>query len=232
MGEFSLDEVGRNLEYNDKLAKQNPEKYKEFHDEYMYSDPNDFEETKKLYEFYGLQYSLSLWVVQQMEFAEADKAEKKRNMIKIALTQVTPGQYDIILANTSNKKYTTVKMLNGAFQPVDDDLLETNKVFKDLGEVPANSMTKISATDDNELDMVVWFNLDFYENEEAKPDMYKFTIPRYFNYDKDAVAFVSEGNKGIVINLEPRFDDRTIDEWMQQNDTNGKYTRYDEGEVR
>ena len=153
-------------------------------------------------------------------------------MIKIALTQTSPGQYDIILANISNKKFTTVKMLNGAFQSIDDDLLETNSVFKDLGVVPAHSLTKISATDDYELDMTIWFNLDFYVDENKTPEMYKFTIPRWFNYDKDAVAILPEGKKGIVISLEPREDNQMIDEWMQQNDTKGRYTRFNDGATK
>lgn len=59
-------------EYNAKLAKQQPEKQKDFEAEHMYSNPNDYEAMKELYEAYGYKYSRSLWALQQVSYNDAD----------------------------------------------------------------------------------------------------------------------------------------------------------------
>ena len=76
---ISIHEAFKNQEYNLKRSKDYPESEKEFHDEYMYSNPNDFQEMKELYSYFGYQYSRSLWAMQQVAYNEADKANKKRN---------------------------------------------------------------------------------------------------------------------------------------------------------
>ncbi len=59
-------------EYNAKLAVQQPEKQKEFEAEHMYSNPNDYEAMKELYEAYGYKYSRSLWALQQVSYNDTD----------------------------------------------------------------------------------------------------------------------------------------------------------------
>lgn len=60
-------------EFNAKLAGKQPEKQIEFQNEYFYSNPNDYEVMKELYESYGYQYSRSLWALQQVVYNDASK---------------------------------------------------------------------------------------------------------------------------------------------------------------
>lgn len=78
MNKVSLEIALEEQEFNAKLAEQQPEKQKEFLDEYMYSNPNDYKEMVELYTFYGYQYSPSLWAYQQMIFQEANEQTKRR----------------------------------------------------------------------------------------------------------------------------------------------------------
>ncbi len=78
MKEFSIEEVMSDMDHNWKLAQQFPEKQKEFHDEYMYSNPNDLEEMIKLHADYGYKYSLSLWAYQQAMYMYAGKLTEER----------------------------------------------------------------------------------------------------------------------------------------------------------
>ena len=78
MKKLSIDEANKNLRFNQKRAKKYPEIQKEFLDEYMYSNPNDFEEMTKLYEYYGYKYSRSLWALHQLEYNEANEATQRR----------------------------------------------------------------------------------------------------------------------------------------------------------
>lgn len=67
-----------NMKYNHKRAQKYPNKQKEFADEYMYSNPNDYKEMVELYKYYGYQYSRSLWAYQQVVYQKADEATKRR----------------------------------------------------------------------------------------------------------------------------------------------------------
>lgn len=78
MGQFSIVEAMGDIEFNSKRAQQYPEKQKEFGEEYMYSNPNDFEEMVELHAYYGYKYSLSLWAYQQAVYSEASKATEVR----------------------------------------------------------------------------------------------------------------------------------------------------------
>ncbi len=73
-----LNQALRDMEFNVKRAQMFPDNQKEFYDEYMNANPNDFEEMKELYTYYGYRYSRSLWALQQLSFQEAHKAETKR----------------------------------------------------------------------------------------------------------------------------------------------------------
>ena len=75
MNKISLRIALEEQEYNAKLALKNPEKQKEFLDEYMYSDPNNYKEMKELYEYYGFKYSLNLWAVKQNAYNEIEEKE-------------------------------------------------------------------------------------------------------------------------------------------------------------
>lgn len=146
--------------------------------------------------------------------------------VEVVITEKKPGEYDITLVNPTDQAYQNVCMLNGAFQSIDEDLLETNKVHKELGELPAHSVLRLSATDDDELDMVVWFNLDLYSVNGSIPEMYSFSIPRSFDFIKNAVDIPLLQQKGIVIRLEKRIDSEPIDEWVKHNSLEGRYTKY------
>ena len=61
--------------FNAKIAEKQPVKQKEFLNEYMYSNPNEYEEMKKLYESYGYKYSRCLWALQQVAYNEADRVD-------------------------------------------------------------------------------------------------------------------------------------------------------------
>lgn len=63
--------------YNANLAEQNPENQEKFMAEFMYSDPNNFEEMKELYEAYGYKYSRDLWALQMVAFKEADRKDQQ-----------------------------------------------------------------------------------------------------------------------------------------------------------
>ena len=78
MDKVWLEEVIKNIEYNNAYAQKYPDKQKEFADEYIYSNPNNIKQMKEIYTFYGYQYSWSLWAYQQKVFQEADKQTKRR----------------------------------------------------------------------------------------------------------------------------------------------------------
>jgi hypothetical protein len=73
MNKILLEQAIKEQEFNAKLAKKQPEKQIEFAAEYFYSNPNDFDEMKKLYEYYGYRYSRSLWVLQKVTYNEANE---------------------------------------------------------------------------------------------------------------------------------------------------------------
>lgn len=75
---LTLDEAGQNIAFNEKRSKKYPAIYEEFYDELMYSNPNDYDEMKRLYDFYGYQYSPSLWALNQLAFVEANKKTEER----------------------------------------------------------------------------------------------------------------------------------------------------------
>lgn len=78
MDKLSIDEAMRNMEYNYTLTQEYPDKQKEFAEEYMYSNPNDYKEMVELHMFYGYQYSRSLWAYQQVVYQEAEEQTKRR----------------------------------------------------------------------------------------------------------------------------------------------------------
>ncbi len=60
------------------LRKNTQKKQKEFAAEYLYSDPNNYNEMVELYTAYGYKYSRSLWAYQQAIFQQAEEQTKKR----------------------------------------------------------------------------------------------------------------------------------------------------------
>lgn len=97
---FDLQQAMDEMEYNKARAEANPEIQEEFSSEYMYCDPNNFYETKKLYKQFGYKYSLHLWVLQQQQFAEADKKDKSVN------TNIFTLEEAISLASEKHKGQT------------------------------------------------------------------------------------------------------------------------------
>lgn len=77
MDKISIEEAIKNTEYNRKHAQKYPDKQKKCADEYIYSDPNDYEEMVELYTYYGFQYSRSLWAYQQVIYEEANKKDER-----------------------------------------------------------------------------------------------------------------------------------------------------------
>ena len=76
MNNVSLKVALEEQEFNATLAKNQPEKQKQFSEEYMYANPNDYNAMKELYEAYGYKYSRSLWALQQVAYNEAGKDDK------------------------------------------------------------------------------------------------------------------------------------------------------------
>jgi hypothetical protein len=72
MDKVTIKQALEDQEYNAKLSVQQPEKQKEFEAEHMYSNPNDYEAMKELYEAYGYKYSRSLWALQQVSYNDTD----------------------------------------------------------------------------------------------------------------------------------------------------------------
>jgi len=145
--------------------------------------------------------------------------------IKAVLTRTEPGSYEILLVNLTKRSFESVRVLSGAIQTIDDKLIESSKVYNDLGPMKPYSQFKISSTDDFELEMQVWFELDLYKNMNESPEMYSFAIPRRFDYDEDAIPTMPEGKKGIIIPLETRRDGQTINEWLEENSTEARITK-------
>ena len=77
MHKITYKEAMQNMEYNYALAQKYPRKQKEFAAEYMYSDPNNYDEMLELYAFYGYKNSRSLWAYQQAIFQQAEEQTKK-----------------------------------------------------------------------------------------------------------------------------------------------------------
>lgn len=70
MPKVTMQEAVANMQYNNNRAKQNPKIQKEFLAEYLYANPNNYQEMLELYTYYGFKYTPSLWAYQQVQYKE------------------------------------------------------------------------------------------------------------------------------------------------------------------
>lgn len=141
-----------------------------------------------------------------------------------------PNGFDVLLVNPTSDRYTNIRMLSGGVQTVDDGLIETNKVFRDMGELAPLSSFFISYTDLDELEMSIWFQLDCFRSPDTAPEKYFFQLPRYLGVldgidkSEDATVDPIVKKKTLAIQIRPRMGE-TIESWVSQNSLESKYTK-------
>lgn len=94
------------------------------------------------------------------------------------------GIFQVYLINPSKKKYSQVIKLTGGFSGDDDGLIETSKVFKELGPLPSESVLKIDESDLDELDFVIWYHLDLIDDNN-EVIQFRFQLPKYYWWCED-----------------------------------------------
>ena len=112
----------------------------------------------------------------------------------------------IYLVNPTNQKYARVVNLTGAFSTDDGDLVETNMVMREIGELPEHSYKLLEEGESYNLDFVIWYHIDLYnEQSPEKPEKAWFDLPKYGRGYNDTISYLPVLNtKGMIIELKNR----------------------------
>jgi hypothetical protein len=95
------------------------------------------------------------------------------------------GEIDVYLVNVQKDvQYERLVSLTGAFVSADDDLLETNKILREYGQLNSMSTMRIDSTDVYELDFTIWYMIDMYEQGNPTPTRITFSLAKYGWFDK------------------------------------------------
>lgn len=131
--------------------------------------------------------------------------------------------YEVHLVNPTDKHYSRVFALTGAYCGDDDGLIETSKATKEKGTLSAHSSLLLERGDDlDEFDFVIWFHLDIYEAGKSIPTKVWFQLPKY-GWNSTTVHLPVLEKKGTLIELEDRNDRETIEEEITHLNMNGGY---------
>ncbi len=134
--------------------------------------------------------------------------------------------FEVHLVNPTDIQYVRVFLLSGAFCSLDDDgLLETGKVVKEKGVLLPHSSIVLDASDWDELDFVIWYNLDLYPENSGTPTTVSFDLPKYGgDYDDKIELLPVLEKKGVRIEL-VESDRKIIEETIKTLYMEGKYTK-------
>ena len=146
--------------------------------------------------------------------------------IFIAFIMRDSGDFNVYLVNNSDFHFYETKVLTGAYMSVDEDLLETGKVVKKKGYLKPRSFIEIDKSDWDELDFVIWYHVDLYDEKGLVVRQYWFQLPKYgWGYDEKVVKLPVVGEMGMIIDLDQR-DKESIDDEVKHLDMESKYYKH------
>lgn len=130
--------------------------------------------------------------------------------------------YEIHLVNPTDKNFSRVFSLTGAFCGDDDGLLETSRATREKGILPSHSSILLEKSDLDGLDFVIWFHLDLYEKEGGRPKKVCFYLPKYhWTCENEKLPVIEK--KGIFIKLKTRIGYKTIEREVKTMNMDGGY---------
>lgn len=106
---------------------------------------------------------------------------------------------------TSLSFHDIVKVMGGAHRGV-QGIIDTRKTQEQLGPLPAMSLILLEENHWNQLDSLLWGNLDFYPvSKNPEPYRYYFELPRYGSgYENGIVYLPVLQTTGMIIHLKAR----------------------------
>lgn len=139
------------------------------------------------------------------------------------------SDYTVMLVNPTEKHYSRVVTLTGAYISIDEDLLETSKAVKERGELPPMSAINIESCDIDGLEFTIWYHVDLYEKDTVDPWHVWFILPRVTGalsgYKPEKLPVIS--SQGVKIELEP-CKERNIEEEIKGLNMESKYWKHGE----
>lgn len=137
------------------------------------------------------------------------------------------GKFDVYIVNPTETNYQDVRMLSGGSFGYKDGCVETKKVYKTKGNLPAASFTAIDSSDLDEMyDMIIWYYVDLVRGGDDTPEMYWFTLPKYAAGCDDAQLLPILGKMGTRIEFQQREELTPLEQLVPTMDMEGKYTKF------
>ena len=159
----------------------------------------------------------------ELETMRSLMADMSRELfVGFVMSNAYPYEYHAYLVNNSVKHYSRVQSLTGAYCSIDDDLLQTGMGLKERGELPARSYMLIEKGDGDDLDFVIWYDLDLYDSEGVLVERRNFRLPRLWHHNENDITLPILNQPGEIIVLGTR-QDASIDESVKTLDLGPKY---------
>jgi len=171
------------------------------------------------------------WLKRSIREQITKKKYEKNNFKNIFVALIINKEnstYEIYLVNQTNKNYSRVVGLTGAYMTCDEDLIQTSQAVKEIGDLPSHSFVFLEGADLGGLDFVIWYELDLYnEEDKRKPEMTRFSLPKYsWIFEKEMLALPILNTKGLRIELGERSEHETIEEMIEHMDIKPKVYKY------
>lgn len=130
---------------------------------------------------------------------------------------------DVYIVNETSFRFPSVKVLTGAFASDGDNLIVTGKSLRAPIEVLPHSAERIDGSDTGELDFVVWYMIDMFD-EYDEERQFRFSLLKYRRQHKK-VHLPLLDRMGYKIDLKHR-EGESIDEWIHVRDIKSCYFDY------
>ena len=135
------------------------------------------------------------------------------------------SSYEVYLVNDTDTPYNRVFALTGAYCGDDDGLIETSKMTKEKGALAPHSSLLLEKGNMDELEFVIWYHLDLYEDGAPKPTTFWFDLPKYYGW---ITANMNQhlpvlGKNGMMVELVGRKDTETIEDEIKHINMSGGY---------
>jgi hypothetical protein len=131
------------------------------------------------------------------------------------------GTYEVYLVNPTGRRYKRVEVYTGAYCSGDNELLETSRAIKDLGELKPYSWVFLEGSGVDSFDFVIWYWLDLIPaDENATVEKLCFYLPKYgyaMCYDKVKEYLPIIEKTGPRIEVSVRNGPETIDDGVKIN---------------
>ncbi len=85
-------------------------------------------------------------------------------------------KFHVHLHNPTDTLYTKVSMETGAYVFFDDELVTTNKVNKEFGELPPQGFLLVDESDLGELDHKIWYKFQLFDQKGKLVEKFEFNI--------------------------------------------------------